>query len=606
MTIKTKRSRLPRLVLAACILMGFVAGVQAAPDRDAKQTKTLQLPMRTDGPKSLDPAQGSTQYDNMAVSQIYETLMTFAYADPQRLEPLLLAELPTRSPDGLTLSFKLKPGVKFHDADCFAGGKGREVVSDDVFFSLKRLADGTYQYKNWWLLEGSIKGLDEYKATQNASGKAFDYDAPVEGFVKVSDREFQIVLTKPVFKFQYILTMFQTSIVPREAVEKYGKDFPFKAVGTGPFVLDRWQPKQSLSLVRNSAYHEVLYPARDEWNDEDRRRRLHRPAGQRVPFVDRIEFSMYVQEQPMWLQFQAGQLGYTEVPAEYFEEAFDKRTRELKPETSRRGVTAHQDALLDFIFQGFNMEDPVLGGLSPEKRALRQAIHLATDLDEINEAFYNGINEVFDGPIPVALDGHPKDGRAPQSYRGSDLPRARAKLIEAGWPEGKNARTGEQLVIRYYTSNAMLNQQQSEMLKRQIERLGVKFESVMVDFSTLIEACDNRKAPMFGFAWGSDYPDAENNLALFYGPNESPGANHFNYKRPEYDAMYQQILVMEPGPERTAIYEKMRDMLIEDCPYVGSMGRTRFYLMAPWILNCRPTERMWSWIKYLDVDDSKR
>lgn len=602
--------RLVRSLWAALTLLGAVAGVVGVPAASAaaadKQTKTLQLPMRTDGPKSLDPAVGSTQYDNMAVSQIYETLMTFSYADPQRLEPLLLESLPERSKDGLELTFKLKKGVKFHDADCFPGGKGRELVADDVFYSLKRLADGKNQYKNWWLLEGSIKGLDDFKTAQNAKGTTFNYDAPVEGFVKVNDHEFKIVLTKPVFKFQYILTMFQTSIVPREAVENYKDDFPFKAVGTGPFALDRWEPKQSLSLVRNPDYHEVLYPARDAWNDADRRMRLHRPAGQRVPFVDRIEFTMYIQEQPMWLQFEAGQLGYTEVPAEYFEKAFDKRTRELKPEMARRGISAHKDVLLDFIFQGFNMEDAVLGGLSPERRALRQAIHLATDLDEINEAFYNGINVVFDGPIPVALDGYPAEGRAPVSYRGSDLPRARQKLVEAGWPEGRNAKTNEQLVIRYYTSNAMLNQQQSEMLKRQIERLGVKFEPVLVDFSTLIETCDNRKAPMFGFAWGSDYPDAENNLALFYGPYESPGANHFNYKRAEYDALYEKVLTMDPGAERTKIYEQMRDMLIEDCPYVGSMGRTRFYLMAPWIQNCRPTERMWSWIKYLDVDDSKR
>lgn len=590
------------LAAAAVPTAAFAASLAES----SRQTKTLQLPMRTDGPKTLDPAQGSTQYENIAVSQIYETLLTFSYADPQKLEPLLLEKLPERSPDGLELTFKLKKGVRFHDADCFPGGKGRELITDDVFYSLKRLADRQYQYKNWWLLEGAIKGMDDFKTAQNAEGKAFDYDAPVEGLVKVSDHEFKILLTRPVFRFQYILTMFQTSIVPREAVEMYGKDFVFKAVGTGPFVLERWQPKQTLTLVRNPNYHEVRYPSRDSWSEEDRRRRLHRPAGERVPFVDRMEFTMYAQEQPMWLQFQAGRLGFTEVPAEYFEESFDKRTRELKPEVARRGVTAHREVLLDFIFQGFNMEDEVLGGLAPERRALRQAIHLATDLNEINEAFYNGINAVFDGPIPVALDGHPKDGRAPVSYRGPDLQKARAKLVEAGWPEGRNARTGELLVIRYYTSNAMLNQQQSEMLKRQIERLGVKFEPVLVDFSTLIEFCDNKKAPMFGFAWGSDYPDAENNLALFYGPNRSPGSNHYNYQRPEYDRLYERIQVMEPGPERTALYEQMRDMIIEDCPYVGSMGRTRFYLMAPWILNCRPTERAWTWLKYLDVDDSKR
>lgn len=603
-------------VLAALPVALCVFGPGAAPalaEADAK--KVLQLPMRTDGPKSLDPAQGSTQYDNIACAQIFETLLTFSYANPSQPEPLLLAEMPISKDNGLTWEFKLKPGVVFHDNACFPGGKGRPIKTDDVFFSIKRLADKANGLKNWWLLEGAIKGLDEYKTAQNAAadkGGKFDYDAPVEGFIKVSDTEFKIVLTKPVYRFLYTLCQFQTSIVAREAVEKYGKDFSFNPVGTGPFVLDRWEPKQYLYLNRNVAYHEVKYPAKEQWSREDRRKRMDRAAGQTVPFVDRMEFTMFVQDQPMWLQFNSGNLGYSEVPAEYFEKAFDKRTKDLLPEMSEKGITSHNDPLLDFIFNGFNMVDPVLGGYEPEKKALRQAICLAIDTNEINETYYQGINTVYDGPIPPALDGHPEGGKAPKSYRGPDLDRSRAKLKDAGWPEGKNAKTGEQLVIRYYTSNSTVNQQQGEMIKRQLSRVGIQFDVIPVDFSTLIEYTNNKKAPMFGFAWGSDYPDAENNLAMFYSPNVSPGSNHYNYSNPDYDKLYEQILVMNPNvspevkAERTKIYEQMRDMLIEDSPFNGSMARTRFYLMAPWIVNCRPTERTFSWMKYLDVDDGKR
>lgn len=637
-----------KLLIAAGLVSASAGAASAgastatlAASNDTKSAKVLQLPMRTDGPKSLDPAAGSTQYDNIAASQIFETLLTFKYNEPKTLEPLLLASMPTSPDNGLTWMFTLKAGVKFHDNAAFADGKGREIKTDDVFYSIKRLADKRNGLKNWWLLENTIKGMDAFKEAQNAALDAksaeelvtaqqklmaeakdgdkaklesafkdakagvFNYDAAVSGFEKVSDREFRIVLNKPVYRFLYILAQFQTSIVPREAVEKYGKEFAFNPVGTGPFVLDKWVPKQSLTVNRNVNYHEVLYPARESWNREDRRRRMDRAAGQRVPFVDRMEFTMYVQDQPMWLQFNAGTLGYTEVPNEYFEEAFEKRTKDLKPALAEKGVTSHSDPLLDFIFNGFNMEDPVLGGLQPERKKLRQAIHLAVNHDEINEAFYQGLNQVFDGPIPVGLDGHPEGGRSKASYRGPDLDRAKRLMAEAGWPEGKNAK-GEQLVIEYYTAQSLLNQQMSEMYKRQIERLGVKFEPKLLDFSTLIENVNNKKAPMFGFAWGSDYPDAENNLALFYSPNESPGSNHYNYKNPAYDKLYEQILTMAPSPERTKIYEQMRDMLLEDVPYIGSMGRTRFYLIAPWLLNCRPTERTWSWLKYLDVDDSKR
>lgn len=603
-------SRSPRLWLSrtvAALTAAVIAFAPAALAQPAAAPKTLKMAMRTDGPKSLDPAEGSTQYDNIACSQMYETLLTFQYASPKDLEALLLADMPKSADGGLTWDFKLRDDAFFHDADCFPSGQGRKINTDDVFYSLKRLADKRLKLKNWWLFEGAVKGFDAFKEAQNkaldASGK-FDYDAPVSGFVKKSDSEFSIVLNKPVYRFLYTLAQFQTSIVPREAVEKYAVDFSRKPVGTGPFVFERWEPKQLLHINRNPKYRTFLYPAREAWSRDDRRRRLDRAAGQKIPFVDRMEFSMFVQDQPMWLEFDKGNLGYIEVPNDFFEQAFDKRTKQLKPELAAKGVTAHNDQLLDFVFNGFNMADPVVGGLTSERRALRQAIHLAIDLNELNEAFYQGINVIFDGPIPVGLDGHPEGGKAPVSFRGPDLERAKKKLADAGWPNGKNA-AGETLTIRYYTSSSLLNQQISEMYKRQIERLGINFQPVLLDFSTLIENVNNKKAPMFGFAWGSDYPDAENNLALFYGPNESPGSNHYNYKNPEYDALYEKILPMSPSPERTKIYEQMRDILINDVPYTGSMGRTRFYLMAPWILNARPTERTWSWFKYLDVDPAK-
>lgn len=583
------------------MLATLVALVLAA--AGVRAETVLQLPIRTDGPKSLDPVQGSTTYDNMACVQIFETLLVNQYADPFKIEPLLLAEMPTTPDEGKTWRFRLKPGVKFHDNACFPGGTGRTVTTDDVFYSLKRIFDKSNGLKNTWLLENTIVGMDAYAAEQNAAA-AFDYDAPVEGLRKINDLEFEIELTKPVYRFLYVLSMFQTSIVPREAVEHYGKDFSFNPVGTGPFMLrdpSDWVPKRALTVYRNPDYHEVYYPAREAWSRDDMRNRLHRAAGERVPFADRIEFTMFVEDQPMWLQFRAGNIGYVEVPAEYFEEAFDKRTKELRPEYARAGVRAHSNELLDFIFRGFNMLDPVVGGYTPDKIALRQAIAYATDLQEFADVFYNNTVIVYDGPIPPQLDGHPEGHLLDWAPRGPNLDRARELLIEAGYPGGEGLPP-----IKFFVNRGGNSPEQAELMKRQLARVGIQLDPQLVDFSTLIEATNNRKAPMFSFAWSSDYPDAENNLALFYSPNRAPGSNHYNYERPEFDRMYEQILTMPPSPERTAIYEQMRDMVIRDMPYIGSLARERFYLINPWLLNCKPTERYWAWFKYLDVDESKR
>ena len=144
------------------------------------------------------------------------------------------------------------------------------------------------------------------------------------------------------------------------------------------------------------------------------------------------------------------------------------------------------------------------------------------------------------------------------------------------------------------------------MTVRQLKKINININPRLDVFSSFMESVDNGKAPFFAFAWHSDYPDAENNMALFYGPNQSPGANHFNYKNAEFDKLYEQIRVMPSSPERTKILEQMRDMVIEDAPYLGSMARTRYYLVRPWLLNCKPTEDFWNWYKYLDLDMADR
>ncbi len=573
--------------------------------------KSIHLPMRTDGPKSLDPVQGSTVYDNRACSMVYDTLLQYKYlVRPFTLEPNLVEAMPTVSADGLTYTFKLKKGVRFHDDGCFPDGKGREVVAGDVFYSWKRLADEDNKPKSWWLVEDTIVGFDEFKAAQNAA-ETFDYDAPVEGFKTIDDQTFSVTLKKPVVRFLWLMSMFQLSVVPHEAVEKYGNKFGRHPVGTGPFTMeeDAWVAGKSMVFQKNPTYRDDHYPSADEITDpKDRARGLHEPAGTKLPIVDEVRFTMFVEDQPMWLQFESREIGYTQVPAEYFPQAFVKLTKQLKPEYADKGVQFHSEMLLDFIFRGFNMEDELLGGWDPEsrtydpkKRKLRQAISMAISWEEFNTTFYNGLNVVYDGMIPPGLDGHPADGKAGASYRGPDIERAKKLMVEAGYPNGEGLPT-----IDYYVNRGGNSPEQAELFARQLKKIGVEINVKLVDFSTLIQTVDNKKAGFFSFAWSSDYPDGENNLALFYGPNEAPSANHFNYKNDEYDKLYEKILSMPSSPERTKIYEQMRDMVLEDAPYCGSMGRERFYIINPWLKNFRPSEQFYTWVKYLDVDDSTR
>jgi len=576
-----------------------------ATDPPARAQKVLHLPMRTAGPGSLDPVRGSTVYDNRAISNVYETLLQYKYlARPLQLEPLLAARMPEVSKDGKTYRFELKPGVLFQDDPCFPDGVGRELVAADVFYSWKRMADPRNEPRGWWLFENTIVGFDEYHAAQGAAldaGGEFDYDAPVAGMRVLGEHELEIELKEPVYRFVWILAMFQTAVVPREAAETYGTRLSRHPVGTGPFTMaeEDWVINKSMVFRRNPKFRGQRYPS--EWEAADEEQGLHLAAGKPMPFVDRVEITMWPVEQGMWLNFRQGKLDYTQVPDENFSEAIRKRRHALRDEFADQGVVLRAIPLLDFIFHGFNMEDEVVGGYTQEKKWLRQAIALAIDLEEFNDTFYSGTNVVYDGMIPPGLDGYPQDGKGPVSYIGPDLERARELLAMAGYPGGEGLPT-----IEYYSSASGNIPQQTELLKRQLGKIGIDLNVRLLDFPQLIQAITLKKAPFYAYAWSSDYPDGENNLALFYGPNKTPGSNRFNYQRPEFDALYERIRVMAPSAERTKLYEKMRDMVIEDCPYIGSMARTRNYLINPWLVNFKPTEDFGNWVKYLDLDESKR
>lgn len=613
--------RLPALLVALCAY-GLLVGCGPQVTNDGSKEKAAVLSMRTSGPNTLDPVQGSTQYDNRSCNLVYQTLLQYEYLKrPLELKPLLLTEMPTVSEDRKTYRFKLRQDVFFHDDPCFPGGKGRKLVASDVFYSFKRMADESNLPEGWWLYKDTIVGFDEYRDQQNELVKKakkiakdnnteskvkFDYDVPVAGMKVINDHEFEILLKEPVYRFSYVLAMFQSGIVPREAVEHYGKKFSRHPIGTGAFRFHHWDSGSQIVYVRNPNYWEEYYPEDPGLNadgsepyegySENKKLGFYEDAGKRLPLLDRVALKFFVQSQPKWLKFCNNEIDYTIVPAEHFNEAYIKRTAKIRRDFTEKGIRSHAEPLIDMVYMGFNMEDDVFGGYTDKKKWLRQAIALSIDWDEWNEAFYNSINTVYDGPIPAQLEGHPKNHFVPGIPRGPDLPRARKLLEKAGHPGGKGL---PKLVL--YISHGDRNAEVCAMTERNMARIGIRLDVRLSDFSALDDALKNRRAPFFSLAWGSDYPDSENFLQLFYGPNRSPSSNNFNYDRPEYNALYKQVRAMPPSDERTAIYIKMRDMIIDDAPMIGSMSRIRFYLIHDRLRNFRPTEDFFNWPKYLNV-----
>lgn len=584
-------ARLACLALLAVVASLLLPGCKTTPKWE-RGKKYFHYPLRAKV-GSLDPVTSDSQYDNVAISPVYETLFEYEYlVRPYRLKPLLLAKMPEVSEDKLTYSFELKRGVLFHDDPCFPNGIGRELVAQDIVYSLKRMADRSLSPSGWWLYKSRIKGFDAFKKRmdERPRGAPFAWDGEVEGLKVLDEHRLQIVLTRPFPQFLNVLAMGYTAAVPRECAEKYGKDFGNKAIGTGPFVLEEWVRGSHIRYRKNPKYRKAYYPT--EATEEFKRRGLLAPAGKQIPFLDGIVYHVFEQDQPKWLKFRVGDLDATQVPAEYFPLIYHK-DKTLKQEFIDQGMGYYNVELLDFIYRGFNYEDPVLGGQKGKK--LRQAIYLATDMSEFNDAFYNSTNKLYDGPIPPGLDGY--DPKLKSPYRGPNLAKAKQLLAEAGYPEGKG------LTLYFHTSQGGNIGQQAELFVRQMKQVGIQVEVELTSFPELQDKMRRKKAQVFSLAWGADYPDAENFLQLFYGPNKTPGSNKFNYDNPKFNELFAEASVMQPGPERTKLYVQLRDMVIEDAPAIGSMARTRFYVWNTKRLKYfQPSETWYRWMKYVDVE----
>jgi ABC-type transport system substrate-binding protein len=517
---------------------------------------------------SFEPVRASTNYDSLVLSAVYQPLLQYDYlARPLELRPLLLESMPEVSPDLKTYTFRLRRGVLFHDDPCFANGVGRELVAGDVIHSIKRMADRSLAPTGWWIYNDRIAGFDEL-------AERFDYDTDVPGLRALDDHTVVVELTAPYPQFLYALTTLYTAIVPEECARRYGIEMARHPVGTGPFRLKEWIPGQRVVFEKNPKY----------WDERYR--------GERIPFLDGIVMHIYEQDQPMWLKWRVGDIDFIQTPADYQPSAFDEHDR-LRERFVEEGVGAHVYEVIDMVYKGFEMGHPITGG--ERGKLVRQAIAAAMDMEELIEAFYNGTAVAYDGPIPPGLDGHPERRISP--YRGPNLSLAKELLAKAGYPGGEGLPP-----IQYHTNRVTASIEQTEMLSRQLAEIGVRIIGNYHSFPELDSKIKKRQCQMFGLSWTADYPDAENFLALFYGANQSPGSNASNYVNPEYDALYEKSRLMQPSPERTVIYERMRDLVIEDAPVIGTLARKRYYVWNARVKNVVPEEVWFGWIKYVDVD----
>ncbi|MFA7613759.1 MAG: ABC transporter substrate-binding protein, partial [Candidatus Caldatribacteriota bacterium] len=419
----------------------------------------------------FDPIHASDRYSGLEVGKVYEGLFEFhPLKRPYELIPNLAESLPSISKDGLTYTFKIKQGVLFHDSPAFPEGKGRELTASDFIYSLKRLADPKLQAKGWWLFDQKIKGLNEWR-TKYASAEATNYDEAIEGLKLIDKYTFQIRLNKAYPQLLYALAMPYSYVVAHEAVTHFGNEFLNHPVGTGPFILPKYDQSNRIVYERNPTFRDKFYPSEGEEGDD--RKGLLADAGKKLPLVERIVVNVVVESQPKWFGFQKAKFDLLEMDDTQIDQSLTKE-KTLKLEYRNLGMRLISSPQLDITFFAFNHEDKTF-----KNEKVRRAMSLAYDRQTANELFYRGTGIIAQSIIPPELKGYSKDLKNP--YVEYNLEQARKLLAEAGFPEGKGLPE-----ITVQTRNETVARQQIEFFAKCMEKIGIKVHVGMNTWPELI------------------------------------------------------------------------------------------------------------------------
>lgn len=557
--------------------------------------------------RGFDCAAESDEFTGTLCDNIYDALLQYDHlARPIALQPRAATALPSISSDGLTYTFTIKRGIFFTDHAVFSGKK-RALTSADYAYSLKRLVDPKNKAQWQFLIDGKFLGLDALVAEAKKSGK-FDYDKPVRGIETPDEQTLVLRLKEPDYNLSYILAMPATAAVAREVVEYYGSAFAENPVGTGAFMLKDWRRSSRVVLVRNPNYREEYFTTVANTKPDDVAM-VKRLAGKRLPLIDQIEVFVIDEDQTRWLAFLNNEHDYVRpVPEAYADIALPSTAPgKLAPNLARLGITRTPNEIAWLTYTMFNMQDPVIGGYTPERIALRRAMSIAYPInDEIQILEKGQVDETF-SPIAPGMAGF-TNMRAP--WHEYNPARAKALLDLFGYVDRngdgyREAPDGKPLVIDQASVPRLKERQRNELWKRAMDEIGIRMTFNKVEkLPDLRKQAQAGKVQMWTYGWIADYPDGENFLQLFWSKSIG-GANYAMYAKPEYDKLYEKIKTMPDSAERTTIYDQMVKMLWVDNPWRVNFLRQGTILVHPWVLGYKKHPFAHEPWRYLDIDITK-
>jgi len=603
-------------------------------------------------PRYYDKA-GNTLPDDAPSEQIATSIYTIKLQAGIRYQPHPAL---ARDAAGRLLYHDLKPAqlagkYSIWDFPLAQAASSREVTAEDYVYQIKRLASPYVPTPSpiYNLLNQYIVGLqdlgEQLKAERNAQLQQRDprdrylpwrdlRQVKLEGARALDARTLEIRIAGKYPQFKYWMAMTFFVPIPWEADRFYAQrgmaenslSLNTWPVGTGAFMLTE-QSASRYVMVRNPNYRDMRYPS--EGMPEDKSLGLLADAGKRLPFLDKLVFLQEKESEPEQAKFMQGyydvpDLSRIDVGFVFLKEAMDQtgRWQVLR----EHGVKLEPTIEPTSWYMGFNWLDPVVGGgKNPEEaerhRKLRQAIAIATDWEEHNAIFFDtyGPSVPAMGPIPPGLFGY-RTGEAginPVTHVWRDgqavrrpLADAKRLLAEAGYPDGRDAKSGKPLLL-FYDSNGVgpAYQARLDWQVKQMQKLGIQLEIRASDYNRFQDRMRKGNAQLFFWGWFSDYPDPENYLFLLNSSQSKvkfEGENAANYANPEYDKLYTRMRDLPDNAERQQAIDQMVAMVQRDAPWSWGLFPGSLGVYQQWVHNAKPTSIINDKVKYMRVDGALR
>jgi ABC-type transport system substrate-binding protein len=585
-----------------CLLCSGLIAVLASGAQGAERIKTLRVAFE-EAEDGFDPARISDTYSHRVAIEIYESLYAYDYlAIPVQIRPLTAVAMPDHSADYRTWTIQIRPGIYFTPDAAFKG-KRRELVAADYVYSFKRFADPAVNSPQWSAFEElRIKGLAHLRKEALNGKKPFDYDQQIEG-LRAIDRytlQFQLEASRPRL-VQKLVSGFRGAVA-REVVEAYGGNVMEHPVGTGPFVLGQWRRSSLIVLERNPDYRDVLFDAHPAPDDPIGQAIAARLRGRRLPMVDRVEISIIAENQARWLAFLQGQIDQIEIPAEYIKVAVPNG--KVAPYLNQRGIQANIVASQFVSYYWFNMDDPIVGGYTPEKIALRRAIGLGMNVERAIQLARGGQGIVAQSPVAAHVRGFDPTFRSENGEY--DPARARALLDMFGYIDRHGAGwrdmpDGSPLVLTQATDPSQISRQFNELFASDMAKLGLKVEFKTAQWQEIIKAARAGKVMMWQLGYGVVEPDGIDSLSRFYSA-AAGGSNLSRFKLQEMDDLYERLATMPDGAERDALFDRAKRLEIVYMPEKTTVHRVFSYLNHPWLIGYRIKPFIPGWYDVVDID----